>query len=382
MQQVITGGIESCLMTLLNHLSQHKNLALTVMSRRAVHNQYYIDFFNTHDIRLIVLENRTFKARIAMAMQRIKDKKMIGFPSLKKHVADLFAQSDIVLDYFNGGFHRELLSSSTPSICFMHTSFPYFKHQILDHCPTFFDSYTQFICLTQTFYNNLVQYQPAIQFKCRHIYNPINVARIRKLSNQPLRIPPHRYFVFLGRFHSDKDHDCVIEAMALFVKQHSDGRLYFLGTGEKETEYRQKIRGYQLEQHITFVGSLNNPYPFLKHAVANILSSPSEGLSTVLIEAAALGVLNISSNTPSCAAEILLEGKAGLLYPVGDHQALARLMGMAWKNEINASSYIQTGLDAIKRFDHHHVATTILSLIQSVCRPIAIEEKNEKNTGQ
>ncbi len=170
--------------------------------------------------------------------------------------------------------------------------------------------------------------------------------------------------MFLGRFHSDKDHDCVIEAMSIFVKQHPDGCLYFLGAGEKEAEYRQKIKERHLEAHIILAGVLNNPYGFLKQAVANILSSPSEGLSTVLIEAAVLGVLNISSDSPSCVSEILLEGKAGLLYPIGDHQELARLMGLVWKNEINTSSYIQAGLDAINRFDHHQISTDILQLIQ------------------
>lgn len=364
MHQIITGGIEHCLLTLLSTLAPNKTIEFTVLSRRAVHNHYFLDFFKNHNIRLIELEKRSGKDRVWMALTRFKKGEALFLPSPQKQMVDLFEQATIILDYFNGSFHGELLSVTTPRICFMHTSFPYFKRHILDHCSRFFDSYSHFICLTKTFYNELIQLNPSIQPKCRHLYNPINVARIRELAQLAPHPPTHKYFVFLGRFHSDKDHDCVIEAMSIFVKQHPDGCLYFLGAGEKEAEYRQKIKERHLEAHIILAGVLNNPYGFLKQAVANILSSPSEGLSTVLIEAAVLGVLNIASDSPSCVSEILLEGKAGLLYPIGDHKELARLMGLVWKNEINTSSYIQAGLDAINRFDHHQISNDILQLIQ------------------
>ena len=55
-------------------------------------------------------------------------------------------------------------------------------------------------------------------------------------------------------------------------------------------------------------------------------SSKFEGLPTVLIEALMLGKQIIASDCPTGPREILADGKAGILVPVGDVQALADAM--------------------------------------------------------
>ena len=52
-------------------------------------------------------------------------------------------------------------------------------------------------------------------------------------------------------------------------------------------------------------------------------SSKFEGLPTVLIEALMLNKLIVSSDCPTGPAEILKNGKAGILVPVGDVEAFA-----------------------------------------------------------
>ena len=53
-----------------------------------------------------------------------------------------------------------------------------------------------------------------------------------------------------------------------------------------------------------------------------VLSSKYEGLPNVLIEAQKYNLPIISSNCPSGPSEILINGKLGGLYPVGDYKKL------------------------------------------------------------
>ena len=66
-----------------------------------------------------------------------------------------------------------------------------------------------------------------------------------------------------------------------------------------------------------------NPYPYLLRSDIFILTSRTEGLPNVLIEALALKKFVISTKCPTGPKEILLNGKAGLLVNVDDYVDLS-----------------------------------------------------------
>ena len=79
-------------------------------------------------------------------------------------------------------------------------------------------------------------------------------------------------------------------------------------------EFKNKV---QIQKNI------NNPYPYYKYSKLFILASKYEGFGNVIVEAAMFKVPIISSNCNSGPPEILLNGKGGDLFKVGNYLSLS-----------------------------------------------------------
>ena len=79
----------------------------------------------------------------------------------------------------------------------------------------------------------------------------------------------------------------------------------------------------KLKKIIKIINPNKNVYNYLKSADLFILSSKYEGLPNVLLEALTLKKFIISSNCPTGPKEILLNGKGGLLFNVGNYHQLS-----------------------------------------------------------
>ena len=109
-------------------------------------------------------------------------------------------------------------------------------------------------------------------------------------------------------------------------------KLLILGDGPDRKKIEKMIRDENMEKNIILLGSIKNPYPWLKKAKIFVHSSKYEGLPTVLIEALILNKKVISSACPTGPKEILENGKIGDLYEVGDYEKLAYYIIEALKN--------------------------------------------------
>jgi glycosyltransferase involved in cell wall biosynthesis len=159
------------------------------------------------------------------------------------------------------------------------------------------------------------------------IYNPIVTPELFDKSKALLVHPWFKsgeppVLLAVGRLTVQKAFDVLIRAFAQVRKDHQV-RLLILGEGEERTALDTMIREYDMEEDISMPGFILNPYPYMAHAAAFVLSSRWEGLPTVLVEAMALGAPIISTDCPSGPREILLDGKYGQLVPVDDPFALA-----------------------------------------------------------
>jgi glycosyltransferase involved in cell wall biosynthesis len=171
------------------------------------------------------------------------------------------------------------------------------------------------------------------------IYNPIVTPDLFEKSKALLDHPWFKIgeppvLLAVGRLTLQKAFDVLIQAFNRVRKDHRV-RLMILGEGEDRPALEALIREYDLEEDISMPGFVPNPYPYMVHAAAFVLSSRWEGLPTVLVEAMALGAPIISTDCPSGPREILLDGKYGQLVAVDDPFALATAIAKSLQTNLN-----------------------------------------------
>ncbi len=130
-------------------------------------------------------------------------------------------------------------------------------------------------------------------------------------------------FVTAGRFVPQKDHETMLRALALH-RQRYDSRLILLGAGPLEATLRTLVQDLGLTEAVDFAGFQSNVLPFFRRADAFVLSSRCEGFGNVIVEALGCGTPVIAARCDYGPAEILDEGRFGVLVAPSDPEALAR----------------------------------------------------------
>lgn len=162
------------------------------------------------------------------------------------------------------------------------------------------------------------------------INNPVVGPDFQALCEEPA---DHRWFhrrqapVFItaGRMVAHKDHETIIRALAIH-RRHFDSRLIILGTGPLRERLSDLVAQLNLEHSVDFLGFQSNVLPFVRQADAFVLSSRCEGFGNVIVEALGCGTPVISTRCEYGPAEILDDGRYGVLVETRNPAAMARAM--------------------------------------------------------
>ena len=131
------------------------------------------------------------------------------------------------------------------------------------------------------------------------------------------------HFLYLGRIMKEKGMDELLDACE---QLHKEGYSFVLDlVGFFEDAYKQRINQLSAQGMVVFHGFQQEPRPFYADCDCVVLPSYHEGMSNVLLEAAATGRPVITSDIPGC-REAVVDQKSGLLVPKGDAQALYQAM--------------------------------------------------------
>ena len=179
------------------------------------------------------------------------------------------------------------------------------------------------------------------------ITKPISLIRhgieLTKFSSIPkIELNKTIKFLILGRITKQKGHAVALQALA-GLKDY-DWQLEIVGSGELETEIKNKILELNLESRVKMLPATSEVVEVMKSHQILLVPSLWEGLGIVAMEAMASGRLVIASQVDGL-PELIDNNKTGLLFTPGNVQALQAKLVWCFNNLSEVNNLAQAGRD-------------------------------------
>lgn len=157
------------------------------------------------------------------------------------------------------------------------------------------------------------------------ISNSVDSEKMELLCQEPVELPDKTLFTTLGRLDYNKNQILLLKAAKEVKKMRDDFMIYILGEGEERQALETYIRDNGLEKNAKILGFIENPYPYMKHSAATVLTSLSEGFSLVLVESVMLNTPIISTDV-GVAKELVQKYNCGDIVPYDEKELATVLM--------------------------------------------------------
>jgi colanic acid/amylovoran biosynthesis glycosyltransferase len=183
-------------------------------------------------------------------------------------------------------------------------------------------------CLTVSEYNRryILEHYPAVDAD-RVIVSRLGVElseRTAGFSSEDAFRGSGLALLAVGRLHAVKDHAFLVRACAELYQRGIEFECSIAGEGPERRHLESLIRKYGLEHRITLLGHVEREQMSSLYGRSDVvvLTSHSEGLPLVLMEAMALGKVVLAPAITGI-PELVLAGKTGFLYAAGSLEDFA-----------------------------------------------------------
>lgn len=175
---------------------------------------------------------------------------------------------------------------------------------------------------------------------CHYIYNGIDTERftsqISKDEHVDLRrnlgIRPHETVICIcATLLPVKRHIDLIDAAALLWKQGFQPKILIVGDGPERNRIEKYIKVKQMDDTVIFVGFQPDVRSFVAISDIFALCSSTETFSIAILEAMAMGKAVVAPATGGMPEQVL-NGKNGLLFPMGNIKELTKCLAVIIKS--------------------------------------------------
>ncbi len=174
------------------------------------------------------------------------------------------------------------------------------------------------LCVSDLFTRELAQLLPKKSVET--VYNGVDT-RLFSPSVQPAS-GKRRQIIAVGSLRWHKDHTTLITAFSKVAAASPEWSLAIVGVGELRSELDRTVAELGLQKSVRFLGALSHQVLAEELASSEIfaLSSVTEGLPKVLLEAMASGCACVATDVGECSAVL---GDAGLIVPAREPRLFA-----------------------------------------------------------
>jgi glycosyltransferase involved in cell wall biosynthesis len=186
----------------------------------------------------------------------------------------------------------------------------------------------RFFCLTQDIASEVRARRIVPDRKIRVIPNGIDLTRFQVMDpkehcRQACALPAAGPIIgTIGRMVALKRYDVLIRAFSRIGDSYPGAHLVLVGDGPLRPELVRLAERLKLSHRVHFPGHQSEPERYLRCMDVFALSSESEGMPQVIMEAAAAGIPIVASGVGGI-PELIKHNESGLLVEPGDEEALA-----------------------------------------------------------
>lgn len=160
----------------------------------------------------------------------------------------------------------------------------------------------------------------------------------------------------VGRLVPDKDHDTLLKAFGLVAARHPQAELWLVGDGPRRPALQKQVLDLALNGRVRFLPGAADARAFYQRAHLLVLSSVTEALPNVVLEAMAVG-LPVVATRVGAVPEAVVEGSTGLLVAPRDAVGLAEALHLLLTDPERREIMGRQGRERV--LQHYSLATMV-----------------------
>lgn len=198
------------------------------------------------------------------------------------------------------------------------------------------------------------------------VYNMIDREGVLRKSRLSTGLQAEGAFTFMaaGSLIPIKGFDRLIRAAKIAKDNMYDFKVRIAGSGPEEKRLKRLIHELDLENTVTLLGFVKNPYPLMKGSDVFVMSSLSEALPTVLCEAMILGIPTLVTNCSGCRG-LVENGKYGLMAEQDDRDYAEKMM-LLMDDPGLLEHYAEKSLERAELFDDERILKNYYNILDKM----------------
>lgn len=204
--------------------------------------------------------------------------------------------------------------------------------------------------------------------KLKVVYQSVTVSPGSVVEHLPSEPNSILKCIVVGSLHKGKRQEDAIRAISEIVRRGIRAELFIIGSGS--IIYHEFLRNlvikYNLEKQVSFIGYVENAFPFIQDADVLLMCSRSEAFGRVTIEAMKAGKPVIAARS-GANLELIREGFNGLLYTTMNYEELADKIQYLYEHPNEARQMGNNGLQwALERFNANSYGERVMGILNSL----------------